>query len=195
MRSIAFALVGICMVACGGTPESNATNESGLASAPVNNPVVDSIPLPETLKCVDLGRYQVEGSHVADTANGGKLWQRFVDPVTRNQPDAEAYCSSLSVDGLSGWRLPSVNELSSIRYKPGLLQVKETDCSPSIDQSAFPDTPASHFWSSTVRPLGDAYYTGFADGRSHGSELDEPMFVRCVHDRQGAGAAAVHPAN
>jgi hypothetical protein len=183
------------MVACGGSPDGDATNESALASAPVKSATADSIPVPDSLKCVDLGRYEVQGSTVSDTAVEGRLWQRFVDPVTRTQPDAAAYCANVSVDGLTGWRLPSVGELSSIRYKPGLLEIKASDCSPSIDQTAFPDTPASHFWSSTVRPLGDAYYTGFADGRSHGSELDEPMFVRCVHDRQGAVAAAARVAD
>ncbi|MEO6418578.1 MAG: DUF1566 domain-containing protein [Polyangiaceae bacterium] len=194
MRSIAFALVGICLAACGGTPDGDATTESALASAPAKPTSADSVVLPEALKCVDLGRYQVKGSAVSDTENGGKLWQRFVDPVTRSQPDAAAYCSSLSVDGRAGWRLPSVNELSTIRYKPGLIQANETACLPAIDQSAFPDTPANRFWTATVRPLGDAYYTSFADGRSHGSELDEPMFVRCVHDGPHAGAASVQAA-
>ena len=53
-------------------------------------------------------------------------------------------------------------------------------CSPAIDQSAFPATPPDWFWSSDVRSLGDALYTGFADGRTHASEPETRMFVRCV---------------
>ncbi len=165
-------------------------NESALSSTPTKKPVADEIPTPDMFKCVDLGRYEVRGATVSDSANGGKLWQRFVAPVTRTQPDAKEYCNTIAEDGRTGWRLPTVNELSSIRYNPGLVSVGPATCSPSIDQSAFPDTPASRFWTSTVRPLGDAYYTSFSDGRSHGSPLDEPMFVRCVHDAEATVAAA-----
>jgi Protein of unknown function (DUF1566) len=195
MRSIVFALVGICMAACGGTPDSDAMNESALASIPAKKPVADEIPTPDFFKCVDLGRYEVRGATVSDSANGRRLWQRFVSPVIRTQPDAKEYCDNISEDGRQGWRLPSVSELSSIRYNPGLVAAGPSTCSPSIDQTAFPDTPASRFWTSTIRPLGDGYYTSFADGRSHGSPLDEPMFVRCVHDGEGAAAAPVHSAD
>lgn len=190
MRSIALALMGLCMIGCGAGPDAAGQNESTLenaASAPTKG-AADQTPLPDSLKCVDVGRYQATGSAVIDTASSGKLWQRLVDPSTRTQPEAATYCANVNVEGLTGWRLPSVAELGSIRYKPSLVTGGAETCSPSIDQSAFPDTPASLFWTSTARPLGDAYYTNFADGRSHGSQVDEPMFVRCVHDAPGAYA-------
>ena len=137
---------------------------------------------PSGLACEELGRYEVTRAFVVDGANGGRVWQRNVDPVRRTQPDALAYCKALDIDGRSGWRLPSVDELQGIRFKPGLVAGGNGSCVPSIDQNAFPDTPADWFWTSTRRPLGDAMFTGFDDGRSHGAELTEPMYVRCVHD-------------
>ena len=183
MKSIALALVGLCLVGCGAAPDANGTNEGALehaASAPTKT-VANEIALPASMRCVDLGRYEAKGAAVVDTA-AGKVWQRAVEPITRTQPEAAAYCRGLNVDGRTGWRLPSVAELDTIRFKPSLIEGGADTCSPSIDQSAFPNTPASLFWTSSVRPLGDAYYTNFADGRSHGSQLDEPMFVRCVND-------------
>lgn len=189
MRSIVFALVGLCLVGCGAAPDAAGTSNSDLetAQSAPSQKAAGEMAVSSALKCVDIGRYEAKGAAVIDTA-AGKVWQRLVDPVTRTQPEAVAYCTSLNVDGQTGWRLPSVAELGSIRFKPGLIKGGTDSCSPSIDQSAFPDTPASVFWTSTARPLGDVYYTNFADGRSHGSQLDEPMFVRCVHDAAQASA-------
>ena len=183
MKSIVFALIGLCLVGCGAAPDDGASTsalERTAASTPAKKSP-DQIAVPAAIKCVDVGRYEAKGSTVVDTA-AGKLWQREVDPMTRTQPEAAAYCTNLNIDGQTGWRLPSVAELGTIRLKPGTVEGGADACSPTIDQSAFPHTPASLFWTSTSRALGDAYYTNFADGRSHGSQVDEPMFVRCVHE-------------
>lgn len=44
----------------------------------------------------------------------GKIWQKADDGTLRSLADAIAYCSSLSLDGYSNWRLPTVYELFSI---------------------------------------------------------------------------------
>jgi hypothetical protein len=132
--------------------------------------------------CEEPGRYVVRGDVVIDTANGGRIWQRAVDPTLRSQGDAAQYCASVTIDGLDGWRLPDVHELQSLRLRPSGLSGGPQYCMPSIDQSAFPETPADEFWSATTRPAGDGLYTGFDDGRTHPSDPATPMHARCVHD-------------
>jgi hypothetical protein len=131
--------------------------------------------------CVEPGRYAADADVVADRANGGRLWQRAVDPVLRTQPDALAYCASLTLGARTGWRAPTVQELATLRLHPAGLGRPDA-CYPSIDQEAFPETPMAEFWTSTTRPNGDGLYTGFDDGRTHPAPLDAPFHVRCVHD-------------
>jgi hypothetical protein len=133
--------------------------------------------------CVDVGRFVVREETVSDRQDGQLVWQRR---VTRRLPQAEAarYCGALSLEGLSGFRLPSTHELSAIRYRPGGLfggGRKATYCIPCIDQEAFPDTPADSFWTSGIEPDGTGWYVGFDDGRSHRDVQSDALWVRCVH--------------
>lgn len=86
------------------------------------------------------GRYAVNEGSVTDAATG-LIWQRDVDPGIYDWSAAAAYCSSLSLDGSSGWRLPNVKELQSI------VDVRASF--PAIDTTAFPSTPSDYFWAST----------------------------------------------
>ena len=93
------------------------------------------------------------------------------------------------MDGLDGWRLPAPEELSRIRYAPGGLFGGGSGrhyCIPSIDQAAFPDTPAELFWTSCLGPDDTAWYVGFDDGRSHRDARSDELWVRCVHDALAA---------
>ena len=56
--------------------------------------------------------------------------------------EAQAYCASLTIGGISTWRLPAVKELATIR--------DPIETNPSIDQTTFPNTPSFGFWTSTV---------------------------------------------
>jgi hypothetical protein len=132
--------------------------------------------------CEEPGRFVVRGDVVLDTASDGSLldWQRDVSPSAYSQPEAVAYCDSLRLDG-TGWHLPTVDELASLVLHPiGLGASTTGTCVPSIDQVAFPATPADDFWTSTSSQVGQAMYTGFYDGRSHLASFDTPMSVRCV---------------
>jgi hypothetical protein len=134
--------------------------------------------------CVEAGRYRVIDHVVEDTSAENRLWQRAA--VARLPwDDAEDYCATLTLDGLEGFRLPSPDELQGIRYDPGGLFGDASSrhyCVPSIDQSAFPDTPADEFWTSLTMPDGTAWYVDFADGRSHRDTLSDPFWVRCTRD-------------
>jgi hypothetical protein len=134
--------------------------------------------------CVDVGRFSVTDETVDDGAGGHRLWQRRVS-VQLAQPDAVRYCTGLLLGGLSGWRLPSTDELSGIRFKPGGLFGGGSSrhyCIPSIDQAAFPETPAAPFWTSKENLDGTAWYVGFDDGRAHRDDKSDALWVRCTHD-------------
>jgi hypothetical protein len=134
--------------------------------------------------CVDVGRYSVTQEIVDDTRDDHRLWQRLVS-ARLSQPDAVSYCAGLSLGGLGGWRLPSPQELSGIRYKPGGLFGGGSShhyCIPSIDQAAFPETPAALFWTSKANSDDTAWYVGFDDGRMHRDTRTDELWVRCTHD-------------
>lgn len=134
--------------------------------------------------CVEVGRYAVRGEVVVDGRDANRLWQRRVSE-RRPHPDAARYCATLTLDGVAGWRLPTREELSALRYRPGGLfggGHSRQYCIPSIDQAAFPETPAAEFWTSATVPDGTAWYVGFDDGRTHRDEQSDPLWVRCVRD-------------
>jgi Protein of unknown function (DUF1566) len=132
--------------------------------------------------CVDAGRYHVT-EEVVDDASSHLLWQRRVD-ARLPWDEAVLYCQRLTLDGIGGWRLPAPTELSGIRYRPGGLFGEAATrhyCVPSIDQAAFPETPADPFWTSRRMPDDTAWYVDFADGRSHRDTRSDDLWVRCTH--------------
>lgn len=134
--------------------------------------------------CVEPGRYRPTEEVVVDTRAGGRVWQRRVSERLPH-PEAARYCAGLVLEGRRGFRLPSPEELSGLRYKPGGLFGGGSSrhyCVPSIDQAAFPETPAAEFWTARVMADGTAWYVGFDDGRSHRDVQSDPLWVRCVRD-------------
>jgi hypothetical protein len=104
----------------------------------------------------------------------GLLWQRADSEITYTQEDAATYCSALSLDGLVGWRLPSLIELVSI--------VDFSHLQPSIDTAVFGGTYANwNYLSSSAYPNnpGSAYCLSFVRGDSFTDV--SPASVRCVH--------------
>jgi len=122
--------------------------------------------------CAEPDRYAVHGAVVVD---GDLTWQRAVDPTQKSQADAEAYCATLALDGLSGFRLPDVHEVQSLLLRPIGIEDRPDACSPSIDQSAFPETPRFEHWTAT-----NHLYVDFADGRTHAADPGTPFYARCV---------------
>lgn len=100
-------------------------------------------------------------------------WEHPVDRGSYSQSAAIAYCTGLSRAG-GGWRLPSVGEL--------LTLVDPARFDPAIDPTAFPTTPAEHFWSSSpyVGSSGDAWFVDFSDGYTLQYRTSGTHRVRCV---------------
>jgi hypothetical protein len=130
------------------------------------------------------GQFDVsaDGLTVTDTITG-LVWQRDgsgtregcggSDKLTCTWAQAKAYCASLSLGGVSGWRLPARMELSAI--------VDFTKTNPTIDAAAFPNTPAALFWTSS--PVGSSSYVWlvyFSHGGSDVNLVGNYNRVRCV---------------
>ena len=123
------------------------------------------------------GRYSVAGGTVTDTATK-LVWQQAVDPGTYTFSAAQTYCAGLALGG-GGWRVPSVKELMT------LVDFSVASPGPTIDATAFPNTPATnfwYFWSSS--PLADnssgAWSVSFLNGYTYGPAVANPLRVRCV---------------
>jgi hypothetical protein len=124
-----------------------------------------------------------DGLTVTDTTTG-LLWQRDGSGPHAGCSDSEgsctwaeakAYCAALTLGGVSGWRLPGVMELLTI--------VDVTTAWPSINPTAFPNTPADSFWTSSpdTGSSGDAWCVDFNKGHSLSSdESGNCGRVRCV---------------
>ena len=114
----------------------------------------------------------------------GLVWQQEDDGMTRTWEHAIMYCESLSLAGLSDWRLPTIKELSSL--------VDTSRYNPAADGAYFPAMAGSatnRWWSSTYNP-GNALYQyaysiDFSDGEWQPlSELQDLNHVRCVRGGQ-----------
>ena len=72
----------------------------------------------------------------------GLVWQK-VQPSAMTWDNALKYSDTLSLGGLTNWRLPNIKELQSIN-DPGLTK-------PSIDKSFFTSAVTGRYWSSTTQ--------------------------------------------
>ena len=119
------------------------------------------------------------GGRVFD-ARTGLTWQRNVPSSPYKWLDALSYCVLLSIDGVTGWRLPSMKELHT------LVDVMRS--APAIDQAAFGGTISAAFWSSSPAPfsvnhVGQVNFnsgTSQSNGPVTGGMNDPMASVRCV---------------
>lgn len=121
---------------------------------------------------VRAARYVIASGVVTDTQTG-LSWQQVPESQPLSETDAAAACAELQL-GSTGWRLPSIGELQTL--------VDETRHGPSIDPTAFPDTPADYFWSQS--PLDGSPGFDWAMSFDYGLALvmnsGAPRYVRCV---------------
>ena len=109
-----------------------------------------------------------DGHEVTDIKTG-LIWRRCAEGMTAGggscagTPSAfthEAALTRASTQATTAgvaWRLPNVKELSSIADRSREV--------PAIDVAAFPDTPATIFWSSSPY-VGNAYFVWSVDFRT-----------------------------
>lgn len=90
--------------------------------------------------------------------------------------NALAYCNTLNLNGITGWRLPSVKELVS-------LVDYSRSAAPATDTAFFPST-TGNYWTSTNHPSGSyrdqAYLIAFNAGTYDAAVKTTVARVRCV---------------
>jgi hypothetical protein len=115
-------------------------------------------------------RYQTQAdSTVLDQATGLR-WEGRLNPGSFTWSDALKYCAGLG----AGWRAPSLTEIQTI--------IDEAQEDPAVDPTAFPNTPAVDFWTSTAKAdgTGAAWYVDFFYGASDSDVPAKFNRVRCV---------------
>lgn len=156
----------------------------GGGGAPGSGGAVDTGGVVGTGGGTAVGQYVVsaDGLTVTDTSTG-LVWQRdgagsrpsCLDSPNCTWAEAKTYCAGLTLDG-SGWRLPTLTELQSI--------VDSTVTSPpTINQTAFPNTPDDGFWTSSpyVGLSGYAWCVYFFSVHSYNFVVvGSDNWVRCV---------------
>jgi hypothetical protein len=136
-------------------------------------------------RCYPNNRFVVTSGMVQDTLTQ-LVWQQDgsgtragcsgTDNLTCTWAEAKAYCEALSLGSLSGWRLPTYKELSSI------VDFTVASPGPTINQTAFPNTPPEYFWTSSpyAGSSGFAWDVYFKFGFSSYYGVYSDLRVRCV---------------
>lgn len=121
--------------------------------------------------------FYIEADIIKDYSTG-LTWQDNYDVKInkKNWKDAKSYCQELKLEGVSNWRLPSINELQSIvdveKYNPS-IKIK------------FNNIVSKEYWSSTLNVGNDnhPWYVEFKEGSTEGSSITSKFYVRCVRGR------------
>lgn len=136
-------------------------------SWPMPNPKGNALPNPQS--------YATREEGVVTDKVTGLQWQEAVDSSQYTWEDAADYCDKLDTAG-GGFRLPKRIELVSL--------IDFTHPNPSIDVSAFPDSPAGKFWTASrfagTRTGAWAVDFSFSTSFALVSQQSEKLWVRCV---------------
>jgi hypothetical protein len=109
----------------------------------------------------------------------GLVWERDTVSSLRNWNDAIYYCYASNLGGRKGWRLPSVEELSSL--------IDPAQNNPALPAGhPFTNVHASYYWSSTTYAgnPGGAWSVGFSGGGVNDYDKYDSLYVRCVRGGQ-----------
>ncbi len=149
----------------GGGLTSNAASQSASEYVRcVASPAVTPLPYPH---------YAQVGAGEVEDVETGLVWVQASHPTLLSQPDAASYCATLGLNGHT-WRLPSVNELSSlVDDNPDIKKV-----SPAIDACVFPDTPANAYYMSSSIVGSTPWALNYEDGFDSNEQTSGQ--VRCV---------------
>ena len=124
----------------------------------------------------------------------GLMWKKCSEPDTSTTTcggthstytwaNALGQCEGLSFAGHADWRLPNIKELFSVvvEENPAISGVKALGA-PYINQTVFPSTVSSNYWSSTTIPDDTSYalYVYFLIGYTSDGNKTNSRYVRCV---------------
>lgn len=118
-------------------------------------------------------RFTDQGDGTIADAVTQLIWQKAPSASTYTWEQALVYAESLSLAGVSDWRLPNIKELVGIN--------DETRNAPSINNTFFPTVLASRYWSSTTQFAPGGSSAWFADFQNYGiSSYDLKTLVHPV---------------
>ena len=105
-------------------------------------------------------------------------WQDNTALTNQTWADAIIYCEGLVLSGYSDWRLPNINELTSL--------IDYTYSNSTWFFPAFVSDPSLYYWSSTtdVRYSGNAWFVHFHNGLQYRYDKSNSYYVRCVRAGQ-----------
>lgn len=106
------------------------------------------------------------------------MWQDNIDVIQYKSgwTLAKEYCNSLTLNGFTDWKLPTIKELQTIanikKAKPALYD-------------EFKYIEHTSYWSRSQDITNDAYawYVGFKTGATYKDSKDYDCYVRCVRSR------------
>ncbi|GJQ22553.1 hypothetical protein BIY37_02880 [Candidatus Brocadia sapporoensis] len=129
-------------------------------------------------------RFQIvlDGAGVLDKETG-LVWEKSPDTEARTWADAVSYAYTKSVGGRKGWRLPTIEELSSL--------VDPTQNSPALPSDhPFTNVQSDSYWSSTtnVSLTSAAWHVYFDDGYVGDRDKAHDYYVWCVRGGHGYDA-------
>jgi hypothetical protein len=129
-------------------------------------------------------RFVVHGDGTVTDTRTGLMWtQATVGKKRLTHADAEKACAKLKTADHRDWRLPTLEELESLR------DVTRHD--PAIDIAVFPDTKSNWYWTSTPAawsPSSSAWIVYFNYGYAHHYHRYSDAFVRAVRSVSAAPA-------
>jgi hypothetical protein len=105
------------------------------------------------------------------------VWQDDATSPQTTWESAIRYCEDLELGGSTDWRLPNINELTSI--------VDDTTSEPAIS-SVFVNTTSYYYWSSTTYASYTffAWRVSFSNGFQYYNNKTDSYYVRCVRAGQ-----------
>ncbi|WP_139786638.1 DUF1566 domain-containing protein, partial [Desulfamplus magnetovallimortis] len=135
------------------------------------------------VRCVRSGSYWsfdpldylvIKNDNIVEDTQKELEWQREDDGVERTWEVACQYCEDLVLDGHSDWRIPDVEELSSI--------VDYTRYNPSIPANIFNNVKTINYWSGSTRASNTdfAWLVHFYHGNVGYASKPYDKYVRCV---------------
>ena len=112
------------------------------------------------------------GADVATHRETDLVWERRAPTGVFTWDEAQARCAGLRLVDRTGWRVPTLEEL---------LTIREGSLSPRIDLGVFPDTEGGWFWAAGAFNTFSAHAVDFASDETSEARLkSEPSSVRCV---------------
>ncbi len=120
----------------------------------------------------------VKSENIVIDISKNLMWQDNIDVIQYKSSWslAKEYCESLTLNGFTDWKLPSIKELQTIvdikKAKPALYEEFKF-----IEQTSY--------WTSSQDITNDAYawYVGFKTGATYKDSKDYDCYVRCIRSR------------